>query len=551
MYNFKFSLTYKSNGKIIKSDLKENTGYSIEYIQDDNSIKCILHPKKKMELVSFRLESDKTMADDEVFFVNGFQSWSTCEEVRKNDKVRDIFPIAKISGFTKHITAMSGDNLFNDYGKSGFFHSYTYTYFRKGNDIELFGSKSERTGYTVFEVDSGLNKFYIKKDVEGAVCDSDYLLMDVMYVKGNYDDAFDKYFGSLNLRKPRIQHLSGYTSWYNYFQKIDENIIIRDLNGLDKVKDSVSIFQIDDGYESYVGDWLEVDTKKFPKGMKYCADEIHKKGYLAGIWVAPFSAQRTSKLAKEHPDWLIKTANGKNMWGVFAWGGAYILDMYNDEARAYIKHFFDVILRDWGFDMVKLDFLYSQAIYPRNGKSRGQIMCEALDFLRECVGEDKLFLGCGVPLGPAFGVVDACRVTCDVDLAYKGKFYNFLHVNREVPSAQNSMNNTILRRHLNQRVFCNDPDVFFLRKNNLVFNDEQKKILATVNNMFGDVLFVSDNAGDYGDKEAEDVKKYFAVNDVKVISAEYISKDIIRIVYLENDTEKKFEFNITEGIILS
>lgn len=551
MYNFNFLLTYKSNGKTIKSDLKENTGYSIELIQDDNSVKCILHPKKKMELVSFCLEADKTMSDDEVFFVNGFQSWSTCEEVRKNDKVRDIFPLAKISGFTKHITAMSGDNLFNDYSKAGFFHSYTYTYFRKGNDIELFGSKSERTGYTVFEVDTALNKFYIRKDVEGAVCNGDYLLMDVMYVNGNYDDAFDKYFGSLNLRKPGIKHLSGYTSWYNYFQKIDENIIIRDLNGLDKVKDSVSIFQIDDGYESFVGDWLNVDSKKFPKGMKYCADEIHKKGYLAGIWVAPFSAQRTSKLAKEHSDWLIKTENGKNMWGVFAWGGAYILDMYNEGARDYIKHFFDVILREWGFDMVKLDFLYSQAIYPRNGKSRGQIMCEALDFLRECVGEDKLFLGCGVPLGPAFGVVDACRVTCDVDLKYSGKIYNSLHVNREVPSAQNSMNNTILRRHLNQRVFCNDPDVFFLRKNNLVFNDEQKKILATVNNMFGDVLFISDNAGDYGNAEAEDVKKYFAVNDVKVVSAEYISKDIIRIIYIENDTEKKFEFNITEGIILS
>lgn len=551
MYNFKFYLTYNSNGKVVKSDLSENSNYSLDFIQDENSVRCILHPKKKLELISFWLEADRPMTDDEVFFVNGFQSWSTCEEVKKNDFVRDIIPIVKVSGFTKHVCAMSGDNLFTNYGKKGLFHSFTYTYFRNGNDIELFGSKCEKTGYTIFEVDSSADKFYIKKDVEGVICDSDYSLMDVCTVKDNYDAAFDFYFDSLNLRKSKINHLSGYTSWYNYFQNISEDIIIRDLNGLDKVKDSVSIFQIDDGYETFVGDWLDVDKKKFPKGMKYCADEIHKKGYLAGIWIAPFSSQRVSKLTKEHPDWLLKTKNGKNMWGTFAWNGAYTLDLYNEEARAYIKHFFDVILNEWGYDMVKLDFLYSQAIYPRNGKSRGQIMCEAMEFLRECVGEDKLFLGCGVPLGPSFGIVDACRVTCDVDLDYKGKFYNALHVNREVPSAQNSMNNTILRRHLNQRVFCNDPDVFFLRKNNLKFNDEQKKILATVNNMFGDVLFVSDNAGDYGENENSLVKNYFAVNDVKIISAEYKTKDIISIKYLEGENEKKFEFNITEGKILS
>ena len=74
--------------------------------------------------------------------------------------------------------------------------------------------------------------------------------------------------------------------------------------------------------------------------------------------------------------------------------------------------------------MVKLDFLYSEAMQPRNGKSRGQIMCEAMDFLRECVGEEKLILGCGVPLGPSFGVVDACRISCDVDLKYLPKYYN-------------------------------------------------------------------------------------------------------------------------------
>lgn len=134
--------------------------------------------------------------------------------------------------------------------------------------------------------------------------------------------------------------------------------------------------------------------------------------------------------------------------------------------------------------MVKLDFLYSQCRTPRDNKTRGTIMCEAMDFLRECVG-DKIILGCGVPLGPAFGVVDVCRISCDVDLSYGGKFYNSMSINNELPSAQNAINNSMFRRHLNGRAFLNDPDVFFLRDHNLTFTWEQKLLLAKINNLSG------------------------------------------------------------------
>ncbi len=550
MYNFKPVLVCKIGGKTETFRETENANFTIDIAADDAGIKCVIHPRRRIELVSFTLEAERPLADGEVFFANGFQSWSTTYECGKDDKAGDISPLAKVSAFTRRLAAMSGDYHFTECGRQGVVHSLTYTYFRKGGDIELFGSATERTGYTIFELNSVTGVFGIRKDVEGKTIDSDYELLDVKVFCGTYDNAFDAYFASLNLRKPGIEHLSGYTSWYNYFQKIDEKIILRDLDGLDDVKDSVSIFQIDDGYESYVGDWLDVDPVKFPGGMKMIADRIHDKGYLAGIWIAPFSVQRVSKIAKEHPDWLIKDKNGKREWGCFAWGGAYTLDMYNPEVRKHIKHFFDVILNEWGYDMVKLDFLYSEATEPRYNKTRGQIMCEAMDFLRECVGEEKLILGCGVPLGPSFGVVDACRISCDVDLVYSGKFYNKFNLNSELPSAQNAINNSIFRRHLNGRVFCNDPDVFFLRKDNLTFTDEQKELLATVNNMFGDVLFVSDNAGDYGEKEKEMVKKYFAPSKAKVISAERKSKEVIEIRYTEDGEEKELTFNLVKGEII-
>ena len=551
MYDFDLSIRYKADGREkICADVK-NEDYEIEIIKSEGELKYILHPAKEMELVSFSVRTKRAMAEKEVFFVNGFQSWSTSLEVYRGETLKGVNPVSGISSFTKHLASMSGDcQIIDDYGKAGHFHSFTYTYFRNADSLELFGSMNERTGYTIFAVNNDDDSFTIIKDVEGAAVNGDYELLNVRIISGAYDEVFDDYFGSMNLRKPGIEHLSGYTSWYNYFQKIDEKIILRDLDGLDRVKDSVSIFQIDDGYETFVGDWLDVDPVKFPRGMKVIADKVHEKGYLAGIWVAPFSVQRVSKTAKEHPDWLIKNAKGKPEWGCFAWGGAYTIDMYNPEVREYIKHFFDVILHDWGYDMVKLDFLYSQSIHPRDGKSRGQIMCEALDFLRECVGEDKLFLGCGVPLGPSFGVVDACRISCDVDLVYGGKFYNKLSVNREVPSAQNAINNSMFRRHLNGRVFCNDPDVFFLRKDNLPFTMEQKKLLGKINNLFGDVLFVSDNAGDYDDEAIELVKEFFAPSKAEIISVDRTVSSDITIKYILDGQEKELAFNLVTGKVI-
>ena len=177
-------------------------------------------------------------------------------------------------------------------------------------------------------------------------------------------------------------------------------------------------------------------------------------------------------------------------------------------------------------------------------------MCDAMAFLRECVG-DKLFLGCGVPIGPALGVVDACRISCDVDLVYSGKYYNFIQVSNEIPSAQNAINNSIFRRHLNGRAWMNDPDVFFLRKNNLTFTDEQKFILGKINNLCGNVLFVSDNAGDYDEKSGKLLRQFFEKTDEKIISADLIDGEIFKIKTEKDGKQNEFNFNLKKGIMLN
>lgn len=547
-----FRLKYSLAGAVYETVGYSGPHFSVITVNDESGVKLTLIPSRPITLISASLEFWHEYEKNEKFFVNGYQSWTTSGEMSSEDIYRGTTPLAGVTKYTKDMAITSGDYAFTRYEpRPGFFHSFTYTYLRRDDELEFFGSLSERNGYTVFYSDMEKHIFSVEKDVEGLTISEPYEMFDIVRFVGGYDEVFDKYFAAMSLpAKKRVDRLTGYTSWYNYFQKIDENIILRDLKGLSRARESVNIFQIDDGYEPFVGDWLDYNGRDFPNGMKTVADAVHREGYLAGIWLAPFNVQRgKSRILKEHPDWLIRNPDGKPQLGCVAWGAAYTLDIYNSEVREHLKKVFDTVLNDWGYDMVKLDFLYSQCRTPRDNKTRGTIMCEAMDFLRECVG-DKIILGCGVPLGPAFGVVDACRISCDVDLSYGGKFYNSMSINNELPSAQNAINNSMFRRHLNGRAFLNDPDVFFLRDHNLTFTWEQKLLLAKINNLFGRVLFVSDDAGEYSEAELEVLKETFRESDAKILDVKCVGARAdgnYEIKFIENGEEKLLYFNLFTG----
>ncbi len=516
---------------------------------DKSHVLITMTAQKPVKIKLAELIYDHYFESQEWFFANGYQSWTTAREYKIGDRQYGLRFPCDVLTIARKFAGPSGDYDFTEYGKD-LFHSHTYTYLRHGDKCELFGTLNEKSGYTIFYADVREHVFAIEKDLEGVTILGDYEIFNVTQHVGTYDEVFDAYFAEYPEKSTgRVDHFAGYTSWYNYFQNITEDIVLRDLEGLyAKVGAGANIFQIDDGYESKVGDWLNVDPEKFPGGMAHIADEIHKKGYKAGIWLAPFAAEFKANIVKEHPDWFIRDKKGKLLIGGMSWNGFYVLDIEKEEVKDYIRKVFNVVFDEWGYDMVKLDFLYSAAILPAYNKSRGQLMCEAMEFLRECC-KDKIILGCGVPLGASFGKVDACRISCDVELSFKEKWYVKV-TNQEIISAKNAMNNTIFRRHLNGRIFANDPDVFFLRDDGMKpakFSMAQKKLLAKVNNMFGSVLFVSDNAGAYDDEKVEILKKSYKKFDGQVLSAEYVDDEHIEIVYVENGVKQRFVYNNLTG----
>lgn len=552
--DYTLKLSYSVGGKQVNCEVEASQlsgGYSDGTVSiadrcEREGVRLVMRANKPIDLLEAKLVYSHAYDGDELFFANGYQSWTVSREYGRGDRQLGLRSVCKLPGVARTFAGASGDYHFTQYGKL-LYHSFTYTYLRKGGTVELFGSLNERTGYTIFYADMREDVFAIVKDVDGLQLEGEYELFDVARFVGDYDSAFDQYFAALPQKHTgRVKHLAGYTSWYNYYQKINEKIILRDLEGLRRAGDDANIFQIDDGYETKIGDW-ELDEKKFPNGMACIVDKIHAQGLMAGLWVAPFASQFSAKLNQEHRDWLISGKNGKPLVSGIAWGGFYALDFEKEEVREYIRAIFRKVFEEWGFDMVKLDFLYATAIYPRNGKTRGQLMCEAMDFLRECCG-DKIILGCGVPLGPAFGVVDACRIGCDAETSFADKFYVAI-TNQEIVSTKNAINDTIFRRHLT-RIFANDPDVFFLRNGGFKpakYTMQQKRLLAKINHVFGDVLFVSDDIGEYDEERLNILLDSYKPFDGRVISAEYIDKNAIEIVYEQGGSMHTLAFDTVTG----
>ena len=448
-----------------------------------------------------------TLPYDKIF-MNGYQTWTSCPEYGVHDKIWDTrrLPAATVR---KYAFDRYGDYHFVPYPcREGVTHGFSWCYFRRRGQFRLLASLDERPGYTLFAYDADLASLRITRDCSGLHCGGEYPLFDLYAARGGEERVFDGWFSALGVKPLPAPPLRGYTSWYNRYEDITEAAIRADLEGCKSLLSPGDLFQIDDGWKPAVGDWLEPDSEKFPHGLKSLADEIHAAGFKAGLWLAPFAARYDSRLVREHPDWLLQIDG--QPWRLGSnWGGFVSLDMDNPAVTDYLKRVFDRVIGEWGFDLVKLDFLYGAAPFGTQSETRAARMIRAMDFLREVCGSAAI-LGCGVPVMPAFGRVEYCRVGCDVCLTWDDKpFMRLAH--RERVSTKQAILNTLFRRELNGRAYLSDPDVFFLRDDNIDLRDDEKLLLARINALFGGVLLLSDDPGAYSEKERQQYRELLAL----------------------------------------
>ena len=439
----------------------------------------------------------------EGMFFNGYQTWTISREYNRYDKMRGL------NGMPDGVIKRYSLDGYSDYhftgypDKKGIFHGFSYCYFRDGERYKFFGSLDERPGYTIFGYSVKKSRLKLIRDASGYVPVGDFHAFDLFYMEGTEEEVFDGWFRELGIKPLDCPKLLGYSSWYNRYERIDEASIGEDLRGCQRILRTGDLFQVDDGWEPKVGDWEEADSKKFPMGMKALSDEIHNEGYMAGLWLAPLCLAKGSKTLKEHPDWVIRDPDGVPFSCGGNWGGFYGLDIDIPECRDYVERSIRRAVSEWGFDLLKLDFLYAGATFGNRNETRAGRMIRIMELIREWAGEARI-LACGVPLMPCFGRVEYARIGCDVGLSWADRPF-LRQTHRERVSTKNSLISTISRRHLNGRVFGNDPDVFFLRTENLELTEDQKHILASVNAVMGTVFLTSDDPMTY---TAEQIEKY-------------------------------------------
>lgn len=498
----------------------------------------VVHPGEEIVLQEVRAEIPLDLARSDRIFVNGFQSWTESREFEQHERIPQLkWPASAL------LKRYGDYELYRYTGRQGVFHGWTYSYIRRsGKEITLFGSLSEMEGYTLFEFDVARGLLVVCRDCAGVAVSGGYKALDFIVTTGEEDDVFDLYFGLMYRtwagrtcgaapssgssygaktytcggtgeppRPVRVHHrseaqspLTGWTSWYKYYTKVTSDSVLRDLAAFEERGIAIGLFQIDDGWEPAIGDWLTPSPEKFPAGMSEIVRRIEEAGYMAGLWLAPFICERKSRVWKEHPDWVLRDAQGRPVKAGFnpGWSGwFYALDICNDGFREYLRQVFQKVLDEWGFDLVKLDFLYAAALLPRRTKTRGQVMCEAMRFLRDLVGT-KTILGCGVPLGPAFGLVEYCRIGSDVSLAWEDRLLKAVGY-RERVSTVNSIASTVGRHHLDGRAFYNDPDVIILRPERNKLTPSQRMTLFRVNASLGSIVLTSDAPSEYGERELQ------------------------------------------------
>jgi alpha-galactosidase len=547
--DFILELDYVANNvehKLFVDSASSNEHFKLNVESSENKILINLIPIDDIQIRSAELKIKHSYKSSDCLFGNGYQSWSHAFEYNTNGYVHGLNHLPKFIN-KKYSFDSYGDYRFYNYeSTSGIIRSNNYTFIRKMDEIELFGSLNEKVGYTMFEHNTPISMLKVYRDFEGVVFSDSFELFNVIRIVGNEDDVFDEYFRMLKIQKPTSKKMLGYTSWYNHYQNISETIILDNLAAFKDNPKKFDVFQIDDGFETFVGDWFDIDTKKFPYGLKPIVDKIHKDKMLAGIWLAPFAMEEDSDLFRAHPDWAIRDDKGNLIKAGSNWSGFYGLDFSNAEVKDYISNVLDYYQNELGFDLFKLDFLYAVNFLPYNNKSRATIMYEAMEFLRNKL-KDKLILGCGVNLFTAAGLVDYCRVSCDVSLDFDDKFFMSL-VHQERVSTKNAIMDTIYRNHLNNRAFLSDPDVFLLRDNNINLSEDQKEALLTINSIFGSVLFTSDNIKDYSNSKLELLEKAINMNakDIKVRT----ENEVITIKYVQNDENKVIKYDSNAGRLI-
>lgn len=300
----------------------------------------------------------------------------------------------------------------------------------------------------------------------------------------------------------------GWCSWYQFFDQVTEADLRRNLALAGDWP--FEIFQLDDGYQAAIGDWLDTN-ERFPSRLDALASAVSSAGMRPGIWLAPFLAAPGSEVARRHPTWIPRAEGAGDeplrCWWHEGWGGTeaglmYGLDTSHPEVLAHLER----LARDLveaGFTYLKLDFAFAAAVSGRwhdPAMTPAERVRAGFDAVRRGAGEETFLLGCGVPLANVVGVVDANRIGADVALHWAPEpspdvIPGYLDVE---PATRSAFRGTLARSFMHRHLWANDPDCLVLRERGTGLDPAAAETWHRCVGLSGGLVTVSDDLGQLG-----------------------------------------------------
>ncbi|MEX2557541.1 MAG: glycoside hydrolase family 36 protein [Actinomycetota bacterium] len=300
--------------------------------------------------------------------------------------------------------------------------------------------------------------------------------------------------GQASRARRDASHRVGWCSWYQYFGDVTEDVLRANL--ADAGDWPIEVFQLDDGYQTQIGDWLRC-SDAFSSSLERIAADVASAGFVPGLWLAPFLVSPRSRVAADHPDWIVRTPAGTPVVGLVnaAWGGEqHVLDTTHPDVLSHLEALTHTLV-GMGWRYLKLDFTYAPAL-PGDARDPSRTPAERVrlgfDALRRGTGDEAFILGCGAPLGPCIGVVDGMRIGPDI-APYWTPRRSVGGGGDDAPAILNAWRNTLARSFMHRRLWLNDPDCLVLRRRGTRLTGRQRLAWTHAVAASGGIVVLSDD----------------------------------------------------------
>jgi alpha-galactosidase len=297
----------------------------------------------------------------------------------------------------------------------------------------------------------------------------------------------------------------GWCSWYHYFQNVTQHALESNLALASTWP--FEVFQLDDGFQPAIGDWLTTNDS-FESSLDVLAARIADAGLVPGLWLAPFLAAPGSTVAGRNPGWLAGHASGRPLVGMVNdhWGGAvHTLDTTQTEVLDHLEQVARELVAA-GFRYLKLDFTYAPGLdghFADPSRTPAERVRAGFDAIRRGAGDDVFILGCGAPLGACIGAVDGMRIGPDVApwWEFPAESWSPPGYKATSPATAHAVAATRSRQFMHRRLWLNDPDCVMLRTQETAMTPDEAYRWAAIVGESGGMTLVSDDLALLGTEE--------------------------------------------------